>query len=297
MDLDRIKMLREKANALPKQPGVYYMKNREGKIIYVGKAKILPNRVSSYFKAIDNHLPKVYKMVSNVYDFDYIITSSEMEALILECAEIKRYKPKYNILLKDDKAYPYIKITNGDYPRIETTRKREDDGGKYFGPFTGNISLAVDTARKVFGIPSCSRKFPAEIGKMRHCIEYDIGNCIGVCTGNVTQDEYKERIASAEKFFKGAESEIVAFLQNEMEIAANKLEYEKAAQIRDKIMSVKKLSESQMVVGSPSEERDVIGVKVGIAKAVVSFIAIRGGKITAKRIEFDENYRAEIKIN
>lgn len=284
MDLDRIKMLREKANALPKQPGVYYMKNREGKIIYVGKAKILPNRVSSYFKAIDNHLPKVYKMVSNVYDFDYIITSSEMEALILECAEIKRYKPKYNILLKDDKAYPYIKITNGDYPRIEITRKREDDGGKYFGPFTGNISLAVDTARKVFGIPSCSRKFPAEIGKMRHCIEYDIGNCIGVCTGNVTQDEYKERIASVEKFFKGAESEIVAFLQNEMEIAANKLEYEKAAQIRDKIMSVKKLSESQMVVGSPSEERDVIGVKVGIAKAVVSFIAIRGGKITAKRV-------------
>ncbi len=284
MDLERIKKLREKANSLPKQPGVYYMKNKEGKIIYVGKAKILPNRVSSYFKAIDNHLPKVYKMVSNVYDFDYIITSTEMEALILECAEIKRYKPKYNILLKDDKAYPYIKITNDDYPRIEITRKREDDGGKYFGPFTGNISLAADTARKVFGIPSCLRRFPADIGKMRPCIECDIGNCIGVCTGNVSTDEYKDRIASAEKFFKGADAEIITLLETEMDLAAQKLEYEKAARIRDKIRTIKKLSESQMVVGSPSEERDVIGVKIGAAKAVVSFLAIRGGKITAKRV-------------
>ncbi len=284
MELDRIKKLKGKANSLPRQPGVYYMKNKEGKIIYVGKAKILPNRVSSYFKSIDNHLPKVYKMVSNVYDFDYIITSNEMEALILECAEIKRYKPKYNILLKDDKAYPYIKITSEDYPRIEITRKREDDGGKYFGPFTGNITLAADTARKVFGIPSCSRKFPADIGKMRACIEYDIGNCVGVCTGKVTTDEYKERIASAEKLFKGAESEIVSVLETDMNLAAQKLEYEKAARIRDKIMAIKKLSESQMVVGAPSEERDVIGVNIGVAKAVVSFIAVRGGKITAKRV-------------
>lgn len=284
MEIERIKILREKANALPKQPGVYYMKNKEGKIIYVGKAKILPNRVSSYFKSIDNHLLKVYKMVSNVYDFDYIITSTEMEALILECAEIKRYKPKYNILLKDDKAYPYIKITSGDYPRIEITRKREDDGGKYFGPFTGNISLAADTARKVFGIPSCSRKFPADIGKMRPCIEHDIGNCIGVCTGKVTADVYEERIKSAEKFFKGAECEILSRLENEMGLAAQKFEYEKAARIRDKITAIKKLSQSQIVVGSPSEERDVIGIKTGDTKAVISFIAIRGGKITAKKV-------------
>lgn len=283
MDTERILRLRKKANALPRQPGVYYMKNSAGKIIYVGKAKILPNRVSSYFTAVERHLPKVYKMVSHVEDFDYIITSSEMEALILECSEIKHYKPKYNILLKDDKAYPYIKITAGDYPRIEITRKKTDDKGKYFGPYTGSVALAADTARKVFKIPSCSRRFPADFGKGRPCINYDIGNCCGLCTGSITSAEYKKRIQSAERFFKGCDREITQQLEEEMGAAAQRLEYEKAALIRDKIKMIKRLSETQTLVGGERDERDVFGIAVGAAKTAISFIAVRGGRITGKK--------------
>ncbi len=275
--------LYEKAKRLPLEPGVYYMKNAQGKIIYVGKAKMLRNRVSQYFTNIKRHLPKTYKMVTNVAGFDYIVTSSELEAFILECAEIKHYSPEYNILLKDGKTYPYIKVNvNAPYPTVTLTRKRLDDGAKYFGPFTGNVKEIISTVNKTFKLVGCSKKFPQEIGKTRPCLNYQMKTCCGVCTGKVSPEEYSQIISGALEFLNGNYTAAIKELTAQMNIAAENLQYEKAAAIRDRIYSIRKLNDAQQVVDNPSINRDVIGCQIANSKCVIVILVVRRGKIAYK---------------
>ena len=194
-----------KIKSLPEKSGVYIMKDKDGEVIYVGKAKVLKNRVKQYFTS-KNHAPKVAAMVSNVSDFEYIMTDNELEALILECNLIKKYMPKYNILLKDDKTYPFIKISvNEMYPRITITRNVKNDGAKYFGPYLGTsvIRELTELIREIFGLRSCTKKFPEDFNKSRPCLYYHIGKCSGVCTGNVDESEYRKKIDKVCSFLNG----------------------------------------------------------------------------------------------
>lgn len=259
---DKIKQLRAKAMTLPLQPGVYIMRDKNKKIIYIGKAKLLKNRVSQYFGSHTNHTPKVIRMVENVDTFDYIVTDSEFEALVLECSLIKQNSPRYNILLKDDKGYSYIKITNEQWPRIKAVNKLEQDGAQYIGPYMSGyyVKNAVDQAIKIFRLPTCNRKFPQEIGKGRPCLNYHIKLCNAPCKGKITNKEYCENIKEAVDFLRGGNSIDIKKMTEEMNIAAENLEFERAAKIRDRIQAVKKMAESQKVVCSKIEEQDVIAV-------------------------------------
>lgn len=259
---DKIKQLRAKAMTLPLNPGVYIMRDKNKKIIYIGKAKLLKNRVSQYFGSHTNHTPKVIRMVENVDTFDYIVTDSEFEALVLECSLIKQNSPRYNILLKDDKGYSYIKITNEQWPRIKAVNKLEQDGAQYIGPYMSGyyVKNAVDQAIKIFRLPTCNRKFPQEIGKGRPCLNYHIKLCNAPCKGKITNKEYCENIKEAVDFLRGGNSIDIKKMTEEMNTAAENLEFERAAKIRDRIQAVKKMAESQKVVCSKIEEQDVIAV-------------------------------------
>lgn len=263
---DKIKELRAKAMSLPLSPGVYIMRDKNKKIIYIGKAKMLKNRVSQYFGSHTNHTTKVIKMVENVDTFDYIVTDSEFEALVLECSLIKQNSPHYNILLKDDKGYNYIKITNEQWPRIKAVNKIEKDNAQYIGPYMSGyyVKNAVDQAVRIFRLPTCNRKFPQEIGKGRPCLNYHIKLCNAPCKGNITNKEYCETIKEAVEFLKGGNSLDIKKMTEEMNIASENLEFERAAKIRDRINAVKKMAESQKVVCSKIAEQDVIaGVTEG----------------------------------
>lgn len=259
---DKIKQLRAKAMTLPLQPGVYIMRDKNKKIIYIGKAKLLKNRVSQYFGSHTNHTPKVIRMVENVDNFDYIVTDSEFEALVLECSLIKQNSPRYNILLKDDKGYSYIKVTNEQWPRIKAVNQLEQNGAQYIGPYMSGyyVKNAVDQAIKIFKLPTCNRKFPQEVGKGRPCLNYHIKLCNAPCKGKITNKEYCENIKEAVDFLKGGNSIDIKKMTEEMNTAAENLEFERAAKIRDRIHSVKKMAESQKVVCSKIEEQDIIAV-------------------------------------
>jgi len=281
-DNERLDELREKAEKLPISPGVYLMKNKSEKIIYVGKSKVLKNRVSQYFSRLSSHTAKTLRMVSQVFDFDVILTTSETEALNLENRLIKLHSPKYNIRLKDDKNYPYIKITlNSKYPVISVVRKREDDGAKYFGPYsaTGSAYTILNTVRKTFGIPSCKRKFPADIGKNRPCIDYQIGQCLGVCTGKVSQEKYHESYEDAAALLSGSYASVVSELKNKMEYASENLQFEAAALYRDRIAALKRLWEKQRVLASPNVEQDVIAFYRHDVCSVLTVLYIRSGAL------------------
>ncbi|MEE1064577.1 MAG: excinuclease ABC subunit UvrC, partial [Acutalibacteraceae bacterium] len=258
----QIQELRKKAMALPKTPGVYLMKNEKGNIIYVGKAKALKNRVSQYFGSQNTHSVKVRRMVENVFDFDYILTDSEFEALVLECSLIKQYSPKYNILLKDDKGYSYIKVTKGDWPKITAVLQKGKDDARYIGPYTSSFSVnsSVDEALKIFMLPRCNKSFPREIGKGRPCLNYYIKQCSAPCAGKISREEYNEAVESAVKFLQGDSTKIVAELRAEMEEASENLEFEKAAKLRDRINAIKKINEKQKVAGSDVKEQDVFAI-------------------------------------
>lgn len=277
----QITELRKKAMALPKSPGVYLMKNEKGKIIYVGKAKALKNRVSQYFGSQNTHSVKVRKMVENVFDFDYIMTDSEFEALVLECSLIKQYSPKYNILLKDDKGYSYIKITNGDWPKISAVKQKSKDSARYIGPYTSSFSVtsSVDEARKIFMLPSCNKSFPKDIGKGRPCLNYYIKQCSAPCTGKVSCADYNEAVNSAVKFLQGDSSKIISELTAEMEQAAENLEFEKAAKLRDRIASIKKVNEKQKVAGSDVREQDVFALAQSEDKYCLSVLRFFDGRL------------------
>lgn len=276
-----IQELRKKAMALPKTPGVYLMKNEKGKIIYVGKAKALKNRVSQYFGSQNTHSLKVRRMVENVFDFDYILTDSEFEALVLECSLIKQYSPKYNILLKDDKGYSYIKITKGEWPKISAVKQKGNDSARYIGPYTSSFSVtaSVDEALKIFMLPRCNKSFPREIGKGRPCLNYFIKQCSAPCAGKITCEEYNEAVDSAIKFLRGDSADIISELTSEMEEAADNLEFEKAAKLRDRIASIKKINEKQKVVGSDVKEQDVFAIAQAEDRYCLSVLRFFDGRL------------------
>lgn len=255
----KMKILRKNAMSLPLLPGVYIMKNADGEIIYIGKAKALKNRVSQYFGSQNRHPVKVRKMVENVDRFDYIVTGSEFEALVLECSLIKQHSPKYNILLKDDKGYSYIRISEGEYRKISAVFNKKDDGSEYIGPYLSSYSVrqSVDAANKIFKLPQCNKVFPRDFGKSRPCLNYYISQCCGLCTGKIKKSDYDEAVDGAIAFLKGDSRDIIADLRVKMEKAAEELDFEQAAKLRDRINSIERIKEKQKVVYKSVEEQDV----------------------------------------
>lgn len=278
-----IERLRDKANSLPSLPGVYIMRDSEGKVIYVGKSKKLKNRVTSYFVG-SSHTYKTDKMVSRVRDFDYIVCKTEIEALTLENTLIKKHSPKYNIKLKDAKSYPYIKVTADEYPKLFVTRERKGDKAKYFGPYRSSAGAhaALDAVMKVFSLASCKRSFPRDIGKERPCIYKDMGRCIAPCTGAVSGIEYRSQVRLAESVLDGNVKETKAMLRAEMEAAAEEMEFERAATLRDSIIALERLAEKQKVVADEKVNRDVFSLYTSETEAALAMLSIRGGALINK---------------
>ncbi len=277
----KLSELRKKAMALPLLPGVYIMHAKGGEIIYIGKAKALKNRVSQYFGSQNNHAEKVRRMVDNVDDFEYIITDSEFEALILECSLIKQHTPKYNILLKDDKGYSYIRVSQGDWSKISYTLQKKDDGAEYIGPYKSSyyVKSAVEEANKIFMLPTCNRKFPQDFRKGRPCLNYHIKQCMAPCTGRVKLKDYNESLNQALDFLKGGSSNSIKQLTAQMEKAAENLEFERAARIRDKINAVKKMGEKQKVVANKVLDEDVIASFSDDGKICFQVFRFEGGRL------------------
>ncbi|WP_376785663.1 excinuclease ABC subunit UvrC, partial [Ruminiclostridium cellobioparum] len=277
--------IQEELKKLPDKPGVYIMKDVNGIVIYVGKAVVLKNRVRQYFQNSANHPPKVCAMVSRIHEFEYIVTDTEVEALMLECNLIKKYKPKYNILLKDDKHYPYIKVTmNEQYPRILKTRRVEKDGAKYFGPYSSAFAVndAIDTIKKLFPIKTCNRNLPRDIGKFRPCLNYHIRQCLGPCQGEVNREEYRNMMKKICSFLGGQYDEILNDLKGQMETAAQNLEFEKAAQLRNKINSIVQLSEAQKVLSADGQDRDIIGFAQNATDLCIQVFFVRNGRVVGR---------------
>ncbi|MBR0534933.1 MAG: excinuclease ABC subunit UvrC [Clostridia bacterium] len=278
---ERLRRLKNKANKLPLSPGVYIMKNKEGKIIYIGKAKALKNRVSQYFGSQEKHYTKVRKMVENVEDFDYILTDSEFEALVLECSLIKQNMPKYNILLKDDKGFSYIKVTKG-WKNIFPVLQKDDETAEYLGPYTAGFSVtkAVEQAKKIYKLPTCSKVFPRDIGKDRPCLNYHLGVCCAPCSGKLSLGEYLENVENALDFLRYGGKETIKKLTAEMEEAAENLEFEKAARLRDVIRSIEKVKSSQKVVSATYKQQDVFAVATMDGKACLSVLRFDDNALT-----------------
>ncbi len=278
---DKIKALRQKAMSLPLLPGVYLMKNKDGKIIYVGKAKALKNRVSQYFGSDKNHEEKVKKMVANVNDFDYIICDSEHEALVLECSLIKQHSPKYNILLKYESGYHYIRVSPPPFSRISIARKIEDDGAEYLGPYTSGfvVKNIVEEANSIFKLSTCSKSFPRDIGRERPCLNYFIKKCSAPCGRKISKSDYDESVRKAVDFIKGGAGAMLKDLEKEMSRAAENLEFEKAAKIRDNIYSIKRITAKQKVIMSPILEQDIIAFEKGIEEACFEVFRFKNGRL------------------
>lgn len=280
-------LLKEKLETLPRFPGVYQFKSSDGKVIYVGKAKILRSRVRSYFQKGRDFDPKTRAMVSKIADLEIIVTDNEMEALILENTLIKKLRPRYNIELRDDKSYPYIVITNEEFPRVFPTRKLKQDGSRYFGPFTDVKAMryALKSIRDIFQIRSC--RLPLTVDgisrkKWKVCLDYHIHKCGGPCEGYVSREEYNEMILQVEKLIQGKTQSLVQQLTNEMNIYSDRLEYEKAAVIRNKIRAIEIYSEQQKIVSFDLVERDIIADVVEDDDACGVIFKIRDGKLIGK---------------
>ena len=283
---ERLKRLHSEAMQLPERPGVYIMRDASEKIIYVGKSRNLRNRVSQYFGNTAKNA-KTARMVASVRRFECIHCDTEIEALTLENTLIKQHSPRYNIRLKDAKSYPYIKLTDEEYPRLIMTRKRLDDGGRYFGPYSGTQSVfsVISLMNKTFGLYSCKRKFPSDFGKGRPCINYQMGFCPGVCTGRVTKEDYSERVSSVSEVLRGNTAKVRKRLEDEMLRCAEEEQFEMAARCRDAIESLKKLSEKQKAVASPGTDRDVIGVWENSVVTMLCILRVRDGSLNDK-LEF-----------
>ena len=281
--MTRIERLRDKANSLPSSPGVYIMKSSDAKIIYVGKSKKLKNRVTSYFSSNTRSL-KTAKMVALVHDFDYIVCSSEIEALTLENVLIKKHSPKYNIKLKDAKSYPYIKVTADEFPRLYVTRDRRSDKARYFGPYSGSAAAhsALDTVMRIFSLPGCKRSFPRDIGRDRPCIYFDMGRCCAPCASKINAAEYRELVRCAEHVLNGHISEVKERLSADMERAAEELMFERAAELRDSIVALERLSEKQKVVADAKVNRDVFAIYTSETEGALAVLSIREGTLINK---------------
>ncbi len=271
-----IKVLKEKLTLLPGKPGVYLMKDETGLVIYVGKAKVLRNRVRSYFSG--SHDAKTQALVANIADFEYIVTDSPVEALILECNLIKQHNPKYNILLKDDKTYPYIKITNEANPRLEVVRKVEKDGGYYFGPYP-NSSAAQETARllnKIFPLRKCSQL------RSRPCLYFHLGQCLAPCKKPVSRETYTEIVKEVSGLLKGGEAALVAALEERMRQEAAKLNFERAGELRDQIHNLQQIMEKQKITSVDQTDRDVFGFDAAHGLISIQVLYIRQGKLISR---------------
>ncbi len=271
------------ANALPLCPGVYLMRDKNGQVIYVGKSRKLKNRVSQYFQNSEKNV-KTERMVRSVANFDYFLCKTEIEALTLENSLIKQYTPRYNMKLKDAKSYPYIKITEGMYPSLVMTRSRTNDRGRYFGPYSGTSTVyaVLDMLQKTLKLPSCRRTFPRDIGKERPCLYAQMGRCCGVCTGNVTPEEYGERIAAAAHVLQGNISSLRRQTEEQMLQHAAEERFEAAARCRDTLRALDALRQKQTVVAAPDVEQDVVGWYSDEFGSCLSIFYIRGGAVTDK---------------
>ena len=277
--------LSEKANNLPLLPGVYIMLDEHGEVIYVGKAKKLKNRVTSYFHG--EHLPKVAAMVEKVRDFNVIVAGSEFEALVLENSLIKRHKPKYNILLKDDKGYPFVRVdVKSEYPRMSLINRSAKDGARYFGPFGGRGQTygIIETISRALLLPTCAKKFPRDIGKERPCLNYQMGNCAGWCRGVPDAEEYRRRMAQAMLILEGKSAELTRELTEKMERAAEELRFEQAAELRDRLRAVESLANRQRVISTAFADTDAIGFCRG-AKSCFTVLHFVNGDLVGKDTE------------
>lgn len=278
--------IEEALKQLPDKPGVYIMKDKNDEIIYVGKAISLKKRVRQYFQSGKNNPPKVNAMVKHISEFEYIIVDNEIEALILEANLIKKHKPKYNILLRDDKQYPYIKVTiNEEYPRVMKTRQIVKDGAKYFGPYPSVYAVndAIEIIRNLYPLRTCNRNLEKEVGKSRPCLNYYIGRCLGPCQGNVDKSHYMEMVNEILLFLNGKEDKLVDIIDNKMKEAAKNLDFELAAKYRDQINSLNLLHEKQKIVSTTNTiDQDIIGMARGIEEVCMQIFFIRDGKILGR---------------
>lgn len=282
---ERFEELKAKVLSLPFEPGVYIMKNRDGQVIYVGKAKALKNRVSQYFQSDSRHSPKTIRMVSNIWDFDIIVTETEFEALVLENQMIKKYQPKYNILLKDDKGYPFIKVTTSKpYPSFSIVPKPGHDADRYFGPYTSRRAAyhAIDTINETLKLKTCRRVFPRDIGKDRPCLNLHLGRCIAPCTGQVSAEEYAARVQEGISLLEGNDKALLADLTARMEQAAEDLRFEQAATLRDRIRAVRALGEKQKVVAGAFAELDAVAYVQGQTRGCVVVLHYLAGDLHDK---------------
>ncbi|MBS4931714.1 MAG: excinuclease ABC subunit UvrC [Clostridiales bacterium] len=277
--------IEEELKKLPEKPGVYLMHNKEDEIIYVGKAVVLKNRVRQYFQSSRNHTEKIKKMVSQIAYFEYIVTDSELEALVLECNLIKEYRPKYNTMLKDDKSYPYIKVTVQEpYPRVLFARQIKRDKAKYFGPYTsaGAVKDTIELIRKLYKLRSCNRSLPKETGNDRPCLYYHIKQCDAPCQNYISVEEYRKYVNEALDFLGGNHQKITEHLTKAMMEASEKMEFERAGEYRDLLKSIQAISEKQKVNSSEMEDRDVVAIAKAMEEAVVSVFFIRNGKLLGR---------------
>ena len=276
--------VKEELKKLPNKPGVYIMHDADDAILYVGKAVNLHNRVRSYFKGNIGRGPQIDKMVSLIARFEYIVTDSELEALVLENNLIKENSPKYNTLLKDDKTYPYIKVTLGeDYPRVMMVRQMKKDRAKYFGPFTnGGVKESIDLINKLYKLKTCNRKLPRDIGKERPCLNYHIGQCSAPCQGYISKEAYAEQIQQAIDFLNGKHQPVIKELKEKMQKASENMEFEEAIKYRDLIESVRKVSETQKMSDNIGEDKDIIALAIDGNETVVQVFFLRNGKLIGR---------------
>ena len=277
--------IEEELKKLPGSPGVYIMHDKYDEIIYVGKAISLKNRVRQYFQSSRNKTAKIEKMVSKIARFEYIITDSELEALVLECNLIKEHRPKYNTMLKDDKSYPYIKVTvEEEFPRVLFSRTMKKDKSRYFGPYTsaGAVSDTIDLIHKLWKIRTCTRNLPKDIGKERPCLNYHIKQCNAPCQGYVSKEEYGQSVAQVLEFLNGNHKPVLSMLEKKMMEASEEMEFERAIEYRELIQSVKQIAEKQKITSQSMEDRDIIAMARDNEDAVVQVFFVRDGKIIGR---------------
>ena len=275
----------EELKKLPGQPGVYIMHDAKDAIIYVGKAISLKNRVRQYFQSSRDKTAKIRQMVSKIARFEYIVTDSELEALVLECNLIKEHRPRYNTMLKDDKTYPYIKVTaSEEYPRILFSRQMKKDKNKYFGPFTsaGAVKDTIELIRKIYRIRACSRKLPQDMGKDRPCLYYHIHQCDAPCQGYISQADYQKSVKQAVGFLNGQYEPVMKYLEEKMRTASETMEFEKAIEYRDLLDSVRKVAQKQKITSQSMEDRDIIAMAKDERDAVVQVFFVRDGKLIGR---------------
>ena len=290
--------LKEKAHSLPLKPGVYIMQDAKNEVIYVGKAKALKNRVSQYFADLASHTEKTRAMVSQIDHFDVIIADSEFEALVLECSLIKRHQPRYNILLKDDKGYPYIRLTVQEaYPKFSLANQPAEDGARYFGPYgsRGATQDIIEAILSALRLPKCRKKFPRDIGKERPCLYYRMGQCDGYCRPEMDQSRYRENMDQAVRLLEGKYEEVCDDLRAEMEQAAEELRFERAAELRDRIAAMELLGKRQKVVAGSLADTDVVGFHRGEAKSCFVVLHFVEGDLAAKDMDLIETPVEEAK--